>query len=908
VYSTSLESVIREHSSQGSERAQYRSGGVDFRMEMLCTLGRLRPVLVVVFLVIGIFASPAAPAGAQGARATARAPEVEALRRRIETLAAQLGDPDPARRGAAAIDLAAITDRRAVRPLLDALKSARAERRLPLGKALRRFKVAAKILPFIALARELDFTNDWPNVAPLADELRTQLQALGTRAAPPLFASVASCERSPDDHKGPESNEWAVNGWIAGTAGGIGPLILPRILREAAAPSRCRRWAAMQALDEFTDDDKAWTWTGAGIGPEVRQACAALVRAARDPASVVSDEATRILDARREDDICEPLDSSTTTTSWPASAKETEQRVRAFEQAVASGDPAIRREAIDRLVTDSSDADDWSEATTITPLIAPLISDPDEAVRLKAIELLHALNARATHHRDERERDPQGSVPALLKAVRDPSAAVRLAAVKALTDVAPGGPSEWHVSRELLSLIEEADGDVFTAIHTALLELNDPGIVPQAALLLTHQDAGIRQTATYVLRNSGSAELAPRLVPLLNDEDVEVRRAAAVTIRELVMRAYDKPIPEVLAALVEPMLGALGEEDLSIRQSAIEVLGRTKDPRALAPLVAMLPLTVTEYACEACQAVGMLGDPAAIPALRTYLAHASPQVRASAASALSGINDDRVVALLKTALRDPDFSVRGTVVRSLAALGRPSAIEVVRLEALAAPDASVRVDAANALRQFPGPETTATLARVLKDREVEVRQAAAWLLRDIAGPDAVPMLIEALTDEDARVRANLAETLGKLGDPRAVDALVRVLPHTLPEAASALGQIGGERAVDALLDLVRVHPMDYQSMPAVIGALAQIGSPRAVPTFVHVLRSQDYRTVQLAQDALVKLKDGRTVPLLRSRLREIVRPGAPATSTSNEESAIRATLNSLCDLVYTETRCEARTK
>jgi HEAT repeat protein len=887
-------------------------------MEMLCTLGRPRPVLVVVFLVIGMFALPSASAGAQEARATtraaaraaARAPEAEMLRRRIETLAAQLGDPDPARRGAAAIELAAITDRRAVRPLLDALEAAPAERRLPLGKALRRFKVAAKIAPFIALARELDFTNDWPNVAPLADELRTQLQALGTRAAPPLFAAVTRCERSPDDDKGPESNEWAVNGWIAGTAGGIGPSILPRILREAAAPSRCRRWAAMQALDEFTDDDKAWTWTWTetGSGPEVRQACAALVRAGGDPASVVSEEATRILDARREDDTCEPLDSISTTISSPASAQETAQRVRAFEQAVASGDPAIRREAIDRLVRDSSDADDWSEATTITPLIAPLISDPDEAVRLEAIEMLHALNARATHHRDERQRDPQGSVPALLKAVHDPSAAVRLGAVKALTDVAPGGPSEWHVSRELLSLIEEADGDVFTAVHAALLELNDPEIVPQAALLLMHRDAGIRQTATYVLRQSGSPGLVPRLVPLLKDEDADVRRAAAVTIRELVTRAYDKPIPEVLAALVEPMLAALDEEDLSIRQSAIEVLGRTKDPRALAPLVAMLPLTVTEYACEACHAVGMLGDPAAIAALRTYLAHASPHVRASAASALSGINDDRVVVLLKTALRDPDLSVRATVVRSLAALARPSAIEVVRLEALAALDASVRVVAVNALRQFPGPETTATLARVLKDREASVRQAAAWLLRDIAGPDAIPMLIEALTDEDAHVRANLAETLGKLGDPRAVDALVRVLPHTLPEAASALGQIGGERAVDALLDLARVHPMDYQSMPAVIRALAQIGSPRAVPTFVHVLRSQDYQTVQLARDALVKLKDGRTVPLLRSRLREIARPGAPATSTSNEESAIRATLNSLCDLVYTETRCEARTK
>lgn len=111
----------------------------------------------------------------------------------------------------------------------------------------------------------------------------------------------------------------------------------------------------------------------------------------------------------------------------------------------------------------------------------------------------------------------------------------------------------------------------------------------------------------------------------------------------------------------------------------------------------------------------------------------------------------------------------------------------------------MRVTAVKELRPFPGSETDATLMRVLKDPEVDVRRAAGWVLKDIARPESVPALIHALTDEDDHVRRSIAEALGKLGDRRAVDPLIRVLPHALPEAATALATLGEEARVKTIL-------------------------------------------------------------------------------------------------------------
>ena len=768
---------------------------------------------------LGLFAS----------RPVAQAAEaVEALQRRVMALAAQLGDPDPARRGAAGIDLMAITDRRAVPFLLAAIKAAPAEQRLPLVRALRRFKVSAKIAPFIAISREAD----WSTLDdPFGRELREQLQALGTRAFAPLFAAVTRCDPPAMWEKGrPDYQAWSASLWAASTAGSLGLSVLPRIVREVSAPSRCRRWAAVQALDSFTHYENA-PWTE----PALEQACAALDRASRDDAPAVSTQAEQILSQRREDGVCEEPPSL--STDGPDSSLDDESRRRAFEQALASTDPAIRRGAIEQLIG-SDDDFRYEEPGFATPLIAPLVSDADEAIRLDAVKALHRLNVRIAFGRvDERKPDPDHSIPALLPALHDASATVRRAALDALAEVTPRGEGSWHVSKALLSLVKESNEEDYAKLLETLPELQDREIASQLLAWLDDKDAKLRYFAATMLRYLGSMEITPRLAPLLTDSDTNIRQAAAYTIRE----RLSSPTPEVLAALVEPMLAALNGDDPEIRQSVIQVLGMTGDRRAVEPLIRVLPLTVNERGCGACDALGMLGDPRAIDAVLPYLTHESKDLRKNVAWALSRLRDDRVVEPLKGLLRDPEIQVRQAAVEALAALGRPRALDAVRSEALSSPEASMREAAVRALRPSPGPETDATLVRALKDPDVSVRRAAGWVLKDIARPESVPALIDALTDEDSEVRRRVAEALGKLGDRRAVDPLRRVLLHTLPEAATALGKLGDTRAVQLLSD----------------------------------------------------------------RLIEIAAARPPAARQSSEEDAIRTALNALCDPASTLEGCRS---
>ena len=367
-----------------------------------------------------------------------------------------------------------------------------------------------------------------------------------------------------------------------------------------------------------------------------------------------------------------------------------------------------------------------------------------------------------------------------------------------------------------------------------------------------------------LLKLCGSMEMAPRLAPLLKDGDADIRQAAALAISALASKYGQPATPEVLAALVEPMLAALNDNDRAIRETAVQVLGLAGDRRAVEPLLRVLSITTSEYRCWACMdALGRLGDPRAIDAIRPYLTHETKELRRHAAYSLSLLRDDRVVEPLKSLLRDPEIQVRETAVAALAATTRPRALDAVRSEALSAQEASMREAALKALRPFPGPETDATLVRALKDPDVNVRRTAGWILLDVAQPESVPALIDALTDEDLPVRQRAAEALGKLGDRRAVDPLIRVLKHALPEAATALGQLGDGRAIDALRELALTPPQpreDDRYMPAAVTALGKIGDPRALVALLHLLQSPQDTTVNAAVRVLLELRDPRTLP------------------------------------------------
>ena len=159
---------------------------------------------------------------------------------------------------------------------------------------------------------------------------------------------------------------------------------------------------------------------------------------------------------------------------------------------------------------------------------------------------------------------------------------------------------------------------------------------------------------------------------------------------------------------VQEWIAELKDEDPRIRQTAAEILGRLKDPRAIGPLIVALvdeASEVREAASEALKSFPGWGksDEAnrVVPELIVVLQdqRKDPEVRKNAAEALGKIKDPRAVEPLITALKDEYSEVRWHAAWSLGEIQDPRAVEPL-IEALKDEDSGVRLSAAWSLEKI----------------------------------------------------------------------------------------------------------------------------------------------------------------------------------------------------------------
>ena len=118
---------------------------------------------------------------------------------------------------------------------------------------------------------------------------------------------------------------------------------------------------------------------------------------------------------------------------------------------------------------------------------------------------------------------------------------------------------------------------------------------------------------------------------------------------------------------VQEWIAELKDEDPRIRQTAAEILGRLKDPRAIGPLILALVDEASEVREAASEALKNFlfwekSDAAnrVVPELIVVLQdqRKDPEVRKNAAKALGKIKDPRAVEPLIATLKDKDSEVR----------------------------------------------------------------------------------------------------------------------------------------------------------------------------------------------------------------------------------------------------------
>jgi HEAT repeat protein len=409
--------------------------------------------------------------------------------------------------------------------------------------------------------------------------------------------------------------------------------------------------------------------------------------------------------------------------------------------------------------------------------------------------------------------------------------------------------NETRIAATLDSLVASV-GDVESALAGLAADTN-PAVVADLANVLGRR------------RNPQSV---PALIRLLGHADDNVAVAAIEALGRVGGRA-------AVDALVENV-----ERDYFFRTyPAIDVLGRSGDPRAVAPLARLL--RKPQYRIEAARALGRTADKSAVPALSELLTSTDDADVRVAALALAELID------LHRALYS-NANAPGLVLRQHASADVISRIE----HALLGADSAERVALCNVLGALQLEAAVPVLDRCL-DREPSVAQAAAAALKQLGaaaelhlrpalvhGDSArrlilLPLMPRAsstgevllcLQDPDPAVRALACDTLARIGDASVAASLFAHLKETNPRvvqaAMRAIQSLGGAETEALALEEV-VRSGQPTARRAALRVLAYYGYASAFEVFRDALRDPDTaaRDIAIAGLAFVEHPSARAL-------------------------------------------------
>ena len=293
--------------------------------------------------------------------------------------------------------------------------------------------------------------------------------------------------------------------------------------------------------------------------------------------------------------------------------------------------------------------------------------------------------------------------------------------------------------------------------------------------------ASLKSQATAVRDTNVDTGVVNALIARLDDENAEVRKAAAQSLGKL---KDSRAIPG--------LIGALKDRDPRVRAAAAESLAEFEDSRAIAPLADLLNDQSTEVKQSALEALSHFEDNLPSAPIVRLLSDADADVRQNAAHLAGKLHDRSVTGALAKLVGDPSSQVRQAAIESIGDLGDPAAV-VALVPALSDADANVREQALDAIENLKAPIAEATLESLMRDRDSDVRQKAAHLAGDRSLVAAVPTLRRMLEDPNSDVRESAVEALGNIPDGAAYDALRTALISKDPKVRRAAAEALGER-------------------------------------------------------------------------------------------------------------------
>lgn len=535
----------------------------------------------------------------------------------------------------------------------------------------------------------------------------------------------------------------------------------------------------------------------------------------------------------RERDLSKPMLEALSDKDWRV-RREAVQQVsqRAAPEAIAAllnsvvehhRDPALLNSAL-QILSAASNVD------TLLPLME-LLQGPDPDLRMQAALALG----------EQRDLRAGG---ALVKALKDQDTNVRYHAIEAL-----GKLKAADAVDALVEIVESRDFFLSFAALEALAKIGDARIAPRMLPLL--DDELLRAPAISLLGQLGDESAVAPLAALLNTPtaatDSIADALATLSVRyeaQYGEGAYiaDLTNREISPTGIQNLLDALetpGKENLRSIALVLGWLKRSGVARALTRLMGRVDLRD-----EIIEALVRHGS-ATLDLLIAQLSTEDLEVRRSAVVALGRIGDSSATAALVNTLSDEALAIDAA--NALAQIGDPQAVDGL-LNLIGNDDAPIRQAAVSALNSVIPPSMSERIIPLLHDPDPNVRESAVKIAGYFGYPESAGALLELSRDSNERVRCAAIEHLPYVEDERGIEVLINAIkaetPNVRAAAARALGTMETPEVVKPLIEGLSDDDVWVRYFSA--RALGRRRSEEGVEALEKVIAKEKFNHVRIA--------------------------------------------------------------
>jgi HEAT repeat protein len=474
-------------------------------------------------------------------------------------------------------------------------------------------------------------------------------------------------------------------------------------------------------------------------------------------------------------------------------------------------------------------------------------------------------------------------VDELLASMSDPSWTVRRASVAALATL---GDDSVEPLCTWLGDRRTEEHSIAAAVDALAASIGRAATSRVIAMLADPRPA-VAADAAHILGRRHATEAVPMLARTVAHVDDNVAVAAIEALGAI-----------GAAGAIDELIAIMRDRNFFRTFPALQVLAKSGDARAVAPLASLLDDDV--YRLEAVRALGRTGSTQAIAPLTSMLPRGGEAIVRLVALALADLvtraewigSIDQVVETMRAistpslarfaaALRAADPAERAALALLLGRVGDASVIPAL---ARLLDDPDVHEIATEAIQRIGRAHDDAQIAALAVDSAARVA-----VLPVVNSRRAAPSVRALLHDEDPEVRARACEALARIGDTSAVPALFEALADANPRvglaATAAMHALGvadtGTRALAALAHgslSVRRYALRI---------IAYLGAADAFEPVRAAIADPDPRLAELAVATLGELED----PRVDGELAELARGGNAVLRAA----AMRAAVHRLGD-------------